>query len=116
EQDILNDSGNIGSYTSERLNSFYDDIKGEIRDIKASGALTCFLRIGSGKSYFDNSIGIAICLKNEDAFKKLREFYELGKAPKERNFSPKEPFPITRTIISELTLPLGWIKFSLAKN
>jgi len=73
-----------------------------------------YIRVGSGKSYFNNTMAMAIYESNKEAFKALRELYELGKAPN-KHFRLKEPFPVTRTIISDLKLPLplGWVKFSL---
>lgn len=75
------------------------------------------LRIGKGKTFFDNSISAIF----KDDKKKMTEIKKLpnpknpkrwiGYSIKGKNFV--EPFPITRTLImknEEPLLPLGWIK------
>ncbi|MCB0852829.1 MAG: type III-A CRISPR-associated RAMP protein Csm5, partial [Bacteroidetes bacterium] len=71
-----------------------------------------FLRIGMGKTYFDNSLGIALMNYAEDkhregekAFIEFREVV-LGVHP-EKFF-----FPVTRTISTNPVMPFGWIKIT----
>jgi CRISPR type III-A-associated RAMP protein Csm5 len=113
EQDILNQSSNVDYNASENLNQFYDSIKDEIVSIKTSNDVACFLRIGSGKSYYDNSIGMAIYLQNPNAFRSLQAKYKLGMAPRQKVYKIKNIFPITRTVISGYNIPMGWVKIQL---
>ncbi len=125
EQEILNDeSVRIQKILSEQLSEYYDELMDMIEQGEKSDKPEFYIRVGSGKSYFNNTMAMAIYESNKEAFKALRELYELGKSPnsnkhgkspnsRDKNFRPKEPFPITRTIISGWVRPLGWVKFSL---
>ena len=83
---------------------FYDDL------YSRSESGETFMRIGMGKTYFDNSLGLALMNyaedkhnKGERAFKVFRELV-LGVAPQ------KFFFPVTRTVAKGPSLPFGWIK------
>ncbi len=69
------------------------------------------LRLGAGKTYFDNSIGLAIYKTNKDSFKKFRELLELGKNPSSGRLAIGR-FPTTRTLIEATKIPIGWIAIS----
>ncbi len=76
---------------------------------------TAYLRIGSGKTFFDNSVGLAILAYGKDG-KEFQSFRELFFS---KNAKGKY-FPITRTLAEIETeegksalMPLGWIKISL---
>ncbi len=113
EKEILDDEFvRIEDSLSNKLYDFYNELLDMIEQGEKSDRPEFYMRVGSGKSYFDNTMAMAIYETNKEAFKALRELYELGKAPN-KHFRLKEPFPITRTIISGLKLPLGWVKFSL---
>lgn len=60
------------------------------------------LRIGSGKNYFYNSIGLAIYKKNPNVFNDYLKTFRLGKPNQVK-------FPVTRTIISNNSEQAGWI-------
>jgi CRISPR-associated protein Csm5 len=114
EQKILNrKSKGVSDELKNKLNDFYDELTDQIDEIENTGSLDFYLRVGSGKSYFDNTIGNAIYEENENAFKSLCKMYKLGKAPNEKNYKLKEPFPVTRTVVSGLLLPMGWVKVTL---
>lgn len=114
EQEILyNHSNGVSISIKKGLNTFYDQMTNEIDRMEKTGEKAFFLRIGSGKSYFDNTIAMAIYEKDENAFKSLCKMYQLGKAPNEHEYRIKEPFPITRSIITDMNEPLGWVKISI---
>lgn len=71
----------------------------------AESTKEAYLRVGFGKSYFYNSIGLAIWNANKDAFKKFVRLFRLGKPS-------QSVFPITRTVLTVGAEPLGWIKIS----
>lgn len=85
--------------------NFYEKLK-EI--INRSENKYAIVRLGSGKTYFDNSIGIAIYNKDEETFKQFRELLELGKNPQTKKLVEGR-FPTTRTIVESTSLPIGWI-------
>lgn len=116
EQEILNEqSKDISPAISGKLNAFYDRITDQIDRIEDSRELTFFMRVGSGKSFFDNTMAMVLyeADENKDAFKAFCRMYELGKAPNERHYKLKEPFPITRSVISDIYEPMGWVKIRL---
>lgn len=94
---------------------FYADMEKEMEDSDC-----IYLRLGSGKTYYDNSLGLALLNhrdgdnddgeKSEEAFRKLGQML-LGK------FNPKGTFyPVTRTVTiqeDEDAQPLGWVKLEL---
>jgi CRISPR/Cas system CSM-associated protein Csm5 (group 7 of RAMP superfamily) len=64
------------------------------------------MRIGFGKSYYANAVGMALGNPGDkQLFKKFIQTFNLGR----RNQSV---FPVTRTIDSAFN-PLGWIKLTL---
>ncbi len=114
EQEILNEkSKGVSDEVKNKLNNFYDALTDQIDEIENTGSLEFYLRVGSGKSYFDNTIGNAIYETDIEAFKSFCKMYKLGKAPKEKYYKQKETFPITRIVVSDMMLPMGWIKISL---
>ncbi len=115
EQEILEDEakGFVDAAVRPQLNSFYENILDDIDALEHSNSNTYYLRIGSGKSYFDNSVGMAIFERDKDAFFQLRKTENLGKAPGEKNFKPRFVFPITRSLIDQTFEPTGWIKIGL---
>lgn len=85
---------------------FYEKLEVEIRSLKADEAV---LRIGGGKTWFDNSIGLSI---DSDVFgdeKLLGQYLSLLRIG-------NVPFPSTRSAIVRGNVPvqpLGWIKLSV---
>jgi len=84
---------------------FYQELKEFINKDENKYAI---VRLGSGKTYFDNSIGIAIYNKDGETFKQFRELLELGKNPQTKKLVEGR-FPTTRTIVEATSLPIGWI-------
>jgi len=114
EQEILYEhSTGVSREINQKLNTFYDMVTQEIDRIEESGELTFFLRIGSGKSFFNNTMAMILYETDIEAFKSFCKMYKLGKAPKEREYKPKEPFPVTRSVISDIYEPMGWVKISI---
>lgn len=82
---------------------FYESLEKEIEKLQPNETI---LRIGSGKTYFDNSIGHAVDDDNElNAFLKLID----------KKFS-SFPYPKTRTAViknDKPFRPLGWVKLTI---
>ena len=118
----ISENGNI-KYKDERIKDslieFYETMDDEIE--KNPDCL--FMRIGSGKGYFYNSVAQALYLadssEDKDDFLKFLKKSGYGKIydrkikrMKEYNLSPDE-FPITRVIELSDDKPLGWVKLEL---
>jgi CRISPR-associated RAMP protein, csm5 family len=118
----ISENGNI-KYKDERIKDslieFYETMDDEIE--KNPDCL--FMRIGSGKGYFYNSVAQALYLADssddKDDFLKFLKKSGYGKIydrkikrMKEYNLSPDE-FPITRFIELSDNQPLGWVKLEL---
>lgn len=85
--------------------NFYEQLKNNIKNSANNYAI---LRLGAGKTFFDNSIGLAIFNQNEEVFKKYRELLELGKNPISKKLVTGN-FPTTRTLVESTKLPIGWV-------
>lgn len=85
---------------------FYEKLEQEIKSLKANETI---VRLGGGKTWFDNSIGLSI---DSDVFgeeKLLGQYLDLLRIG-------KIPFPSTRSAIMKGNAPfypLGWIKLSV---
>ncbi len=94
----------------EVIISYYNDLKEKIKFSRDNCAV---IRIGGGKTYFDNSIGLALFKEDKEKFKQFRKILGFWK----HSGGWKAPFveensPITRTFYlnksnNEL-LPVGW--------
>lgn len=90
-------------------NHLMDFMEQTLDEIDAlSDNTTAYLRIGSGKNYFHNSIGLALYKQNKDSFNKMAQLFRLGKGK-----STQKLFPITRVLSTHKFTPLGWVKISL---
>ena len=118
----ISENGNI-KYKDERiidsLIKFYEEMDAEIED----NPNCIFMRIGSGKGYFYNSVAQALYLadssSDKDDFLKFLKKSGYGKIydrkikrMKEYDLNPDE-FPITRFIELSDNKPLGWVKLEL---
>ncbi len=86
-----------------------------ISAIEKSNAAYAIIRIGSGKTFYDNSIGMAILERDYEEFKKYRTFLELGKNPQSGDLVQGR-FPTTRTLVEDTKLPIGWVAISSDPN
>lgn len=87
--------------------SFYHQLKKEI-NIAESNNNTAIFRIGRGKTYFDNTIGIGL---SDNELKQIIKRMGIGKRKTNPNFFPK-----TRTAVGDNDIysqVLGWVKISL---
>ncbi|MCS7028114.1 MAG: type III-A CRISPR-associated RAMP protein Csm5, partial [Bacteroidia bacterium] len=83
-----------------KLLSFYEEIqKGLERN------QTCF-KIGSGKGYFFNSVGLAVYHYDK---KKFAEFLQVFR-PAQKKINDAQNFPITRVIDAFEATPWGWLQ------
>lgn len=82
---------------------FMEGIKTEIEGGKDAAA---YLRLGRGKTYFNNSIGLNVN-DDKEVFETLRWMFapEMGKRG-------QKVFPITRQLILPDYMPLGWVKLA----
>ena len=118
----ISENGNI-KYKDERIKDslikFYEEMDAEIED----NPNCIFMRIGSGKGYFYNSVALALYdaddSSDKDDFLKLLKKSGYGKIydrkikrMKEYDLKPYE-FPITRFIELSDDKPLGWVKLEL---
>ena len=85
------------------------DFKNEYQDIvRLSNQMEkneTLIRIGSGKTYYDNSYGLALHKENPEVHKIFRKLFRLE--------AHQDIYPITRTVIvqnSQVQQPLGWGK------
>jgi CRISPR-associated protein Csm5 len=80
-----------------------------LESITQCGSNESIVRLGGGKTWFDNSIGLAIDHNDfgkEALFEEYLNLLDLGHSP----------FPSTRTAVmnnGQPTLPLGWVKLSV---
>ena len=105
------------------LFSFYNSIE---KNINNADATTCYLRLGSGKGYYFNSIGLALYNADETEDKKLfvnflrnngfgKIFNRKNKQWEEFDLQSDE-FPLTRVLDFKTSNPLGWVKLELLKE
>ena len=105
------------------LFSFYNSIE---KNINNADATTCYLRLGSGKGYYFNSIGLALYNADETEDKKLfvnflrnngfgKIFNKTNKQWEEFDLQSDE-FPLTRVLDFKTSNPLGWVKLELLKE
>ncbi len=115
EWEIFKNFRNEKNKLSDNLFSFYETIK---KSINNADDKTCYLRLGSGKGYYFNSIGLALFKTDRTNNKVL--FYKFlrqmkFKVSKKYRLQAKE-FPLTRVIDFKNQEPLGWIKMELIKE
>ncbi|TAK40941.1 MAG: type III-A CRISPR-associated RAMP protein Csm5 [Saprospiraceae bacterium] len=88
----------------ERLKDFYDILQARAE----SGEV--FLRLGFGKTIYDNSLALALYNGGEEQ-ESLEAFKRLRKLVWEKRLFEDDIYPMTRTITSD-GMPLGWVKVS----
>jgi len=92
-----------GNKTFKDFFRFYENLEKNIRALKSNEAV---LRLGGGKTWFDNSIGLSVDSEDfgpEALFEKYLDLLRIGKLP----------FPSTRSAIVRNNIPvspLGWVK------
>lgn len=97
------------------LEDFYENV-----EKKTESSTTAYLRLGTGKGFYFNSIALALCdcdrTENKGQFLKFLKTCGYGKVYKpqkrqveEYDLNPDE-FPITRFVEITETKPLGWIQ------
>jgi len=80
---------------------FLEDRVKEIEDYRADKQNIALMRLGSGKTYYYNSMGLAFMLTYEKADYRFRQQFRL---------QPKQDlFPVTRTLTKD-KMELGWVK------
>jgi CRISPR type III-A-associated RAMP protein Csm5 len=82
-----------------------DFLENCLQDLEAPEPHT-LLRIGAGKTWYYNAIGLALHQKNPGTFTRMRRLFEIGKPRQEK-------FPLTKVMASAVLKPLGWVRVSL---
>ena len=73
---------------------------------------TCLMRIGFGKTYYDNSIGLALYHHDKEVFRHFRKLLGLGRNPVSKKLVEGR-FPTTRSFAAHDArpdAPLGWVE------
>ncbi|MBS3945866.1 MAG: type III-A CRISPR-associated RAMP protein Csm5 [Melioribacter sp.] len=104
----LMDSSNERTNQFGPVLEFYKQLETEIEQNNNEYAI---IRIGGGKTFFDNSIGLALFNSDIKIFKQYRELLELGKNPLSGKLVLGR-FPTTRSLVEATKLPIGWIALS----
>mgnify|MGYP001802698552 CR=1 FL=1 len=85
------------------------DFRNEYQDIvRLSNRMEgneALVRIGSGKTYYDNSFGLALHKENPKVYEHFRKLFRLE--------AYQDIYPITRTVAvrnRQVQQPLGWVK------
>jgi len=114
ESQQISDSGFAGKEAYASVYEFYESLKTEIQ---SPGIEYGVMRSGAGKTFFDNSIGLAIYWQNPETFNKYRKLLELGKNPKTKELSEGR-FPSTRSFIefNGRYAPPGWLRAGNIEN
>ncbi len=110
DQDSLNAAiKDPNEEVAEVLNGFYDEMQ-EVLKAKDK----TLMRLGRGKSYYHNSIGLAIKNKAPELLSTWRKVYRLyRKMPEEVS---SKYFPLTRTVDTMDLEPFGWVELTFPKN
>ncbi|MDR1898216.1 MAG: type III-A CRISPR-associated RAMP protein Csm5 [Prevotellaceae bacterium] len=103
----------------ENLTRYYNHLADFEEKIIETNDDTAYIRIGFGKGYYLNSLGIAIYdyvsqKGKEDLFDKFEKFVNDNFARKDKYGNKQqidlEKFPMTRLFVSKTQEPLGWVK------
>jgi CRISPR-associated protein Csm5 len=98
----------IHSTTNKSLSSFTSFLSELLGRINTEKTRTMFIPIGSGKSNFYQSIGLAVwekaeALNRQEVFHQFLKAYKIGRKPNQKHL------PLTRNLISATQEPLGWV-------
>jgi CRISPR-associated protein Csm5 len=105
ELDNLTRTNNIEEQSAlDALKNFYISLKNRLKNGEY------LMRIGNGKTYYNNSLGLAILnFKGQDDSVKRESYY----ADFCKIFKIQEAYPTTRTVTSIGSLPFGWVKINI---
>jgi len=82
----------------------YEKLNTDISKVRENNS--AFIRLGFGKTFFDNSIGLAIYRTDKEALMKYVKLMQLGKPM-------QKIFPVTRSVCTSNFLPMGWVDVAL---
>jgi CRISPR-associated protein Csm5 len=96
---------------TKKLNAAIEFYKWLKDIIEKSNNKFAVIRIGGGKTYFDNSIGLALFKKDKERFKEFRKLLGFWKHRSGNRYFVEEDSPITRTFYKSFDnlYPIGWI-------
>jgi CRISPR-associated protein Csm5 len=126
EWEIFDNCSGENNKLNDRKPTFYKFYKKLEDNINKADETTCYLRLGSGKGYYFNSIGLALYKADETEDKKLfvnflrnngfgKIFNRKNKQWEEFDLQSDE-FPLTRVLDFKTSNPLGWVKLELLKE
>lgn len=99
EQEQLNDQQRyLPAHIATPLGDFLEQ---RLRDLEPPEPHT-LLRLGAGKTWYYNAMGLAVWLQNKTTFTHMRHLFEIGKPRQEK-------FPLTKVLASAVLQPLGWV-------
>ncbi len=115
EREIFDNCCRKNNKLNDDLLAFYKTME---ENINNADPTTCYLRLGSGKGYYFNSIGLA--LYNADKTNNKILFYKFLKQMKFKSSKKyglhATEFPLTRVLDFKTSNPLGWVKLELLKE
>lgn len=94
--------GNRG-LDSQNLFEYYVKLKKQINEKPNK----IFMRIGGGKTFFQNTIALALQKINNDLLSKYLELFN------ENMDNQNEDYPVSRAIITHKVEPLGWVEIEI---
>jgi CRISPR-associated protein Csm5 len=124
EWDILEEAAGE-KMTDDVYNKLYDFYETMYNNIDEANENTAFLKLGSGKGYYFNSVGLALFeadkSEKKTAFLNFLKDSGFGKVYKKETGKMEDydldphDFPITRVIDVNRVQPIGWVKLEIEK-
>ncbi len=122
ELELLESMGDkINDNQYNKLFDFYEDMNAKIEQAEAEGNKVAYLKLGSSKGYFFNSVGLAVYDADQGdkklflSFLKQNGFGKIYNKERKRmepyKLNPEE-FPLTRNIDVATYCPIGWVKIT----
>ena len=120
ELDLVENNSNLSDYRDNNID--IQDLANE--ELGKNNSTTAYLRVGYGRGYYLNSLGIAIYdyvsqEGKENLYDKFKEFINRQYARKDKYGKKQEidleDFPKTRLYITNTQEPLGWVKIEKIK-
>lgn len=112
---IENEINSLSNDFFVEVKRFYSDLLRQLNQIQKHEAI---LRIGAGKTFFDNTVDFHF-KKFDREFYHFRELFGIGKKPGDKSGRVSRNFPNTRSFIGRNKHPLkpmGWIKINATQE
>lgn len=104
ELDRLKDE-DLASLDASKVVAYRENLETIIDKVEAN-INSHFLRLGAGKTYHYNSLGLVLYSHDPEVYYMMIDLFMLG--------APFQPFPLTRTVSTDSMMPFGYalVKFS----